>query len=83
MEEENHTRLYPNNFNRDIGIKIPEACVLTVKKKTTAREPGGGGPQRESDPNDTPNTAMEFYQFTAELNSTQVTRTHSTSSTED
>ena len=32
VKEATHTRLHPNNINRDSGIEIPEAWMLTIKK---------------------------------------------------
>ena len=32
VKEAIHIRLYPNNINRDSGIDIPEAWIITVKQ---------------------------------------------------
>ena len=32
VKEAIHVRLHPNNINRDSGIEIPEAWMLTIKK---------------------------------------------------
>ena len=37
VKEEIHTRLHPNNINRDGGIEIPEAWMPTIKKHNNRR----------------------------------------------
>ena len=37
VKEAIHTRLHPNNINRDTGIEIPEAWIPTIKKYNNRR----------------------------------------------
>ena len=37
VKEAIHTRLHPNNINRDTGIEIPEAWIPTIKKHNNRR----------------------------------------------
>ncbi|RMX37909.1 hypothetical protein pdam_00007040 [Pocillopora damicornis] len=37
VKEATHTRLHPNNIDRDSGIEIPEAWMPTIKKHNNRR----------------------------------------------
>jgi len=63
-----HVRFHPNNINRDNGIEIPEAWILTIKKhnnRRAARQQTADGGNNLQDRN-VPNTAVKDQLITVE-----------------
>ena len=46
VKEAIHIRLHPNKINRDNGIDIPEAWILTVNGNITGDQYSSGPPER-------------------------------------
>ena len=65
VKEAIHIRLYPNNINRDSGIDIPEAWIITVKQHNSRfMRTYEGTPSNDRNNNEDWNALVTAYQRT-------------------